>query len=174
MLKISLTNILQLTNALARTLNNAAEATENANQLLRDARPVMRNVTIITENLKEPRGALGEWLLPIAMNQQITALLTNANSTLSNVNGTVLNANSAVTNVNTNLVVVFAEVTQMLENLAGLTGNLKAQVDRNQNIVSSVSKLIVDTDDMVQGLKKHWLLRSAFKEQEKKSTPRSK
>jgi ABC-type transporter Mla subunit MlaD len=172
MLKTSLTNILQLTNALARTLNNAAEATENANELLREARPVMRNVTTITENLKEPRGALGEWLLPVAMNQQITSLLTNANSTLSNVNGTVLNANSAVTNVNTNLVVMFAEITQMLENLSGLTGNLKAQVDRNQNIVSSVSKLIVDTDDMVQGLKKHWLLRSAFKEQEKSRRPK--
>ncbi len=175
MLKESLTNVLQLTNALARTLNNAAEATENANLLLRDARPLMRNFTVISENLKEPRGALGEWLLPIAMNQQITALLTNANSTVSNVNGTVLNANTAVTNVNTNLVVMFSEITQMLENLAGLTGNLKAQVDRNQNIVSSVSKLIVDTDEMVQGLKKHWLLRSAFKEPEKKSTaPRAK
>jgi ABC-type transporter Mla subunit MlaD len=171
MLKESLTNILQLTNALARTLNNAADATENANQLLRDARPLVRNITTITENLKDPRGALGEWLLPIAMNYQITALLTNANSTLSNVNGTVLNANSAVTNVNTNLVVMFTEITQMLENLAGLTGNLKAQVDRNQNIVSSVSKLIVDTDDMVQGLKKHWLLRSAFKEPEKSQLP---
>jgi ABC-type transporter Mla subunit MlaD len=172
MLKTSLTNILQLTNTLARTLNNAAEATENANQLLREARPVMRNVTTITENLKEPRGALGEWLLPIAMNYQITALLTNANSTVSNVNSTVLNANTAVTNVNTNLVVMFAEITQMLENLAGLTGNLKAQVDRNQNIVSSVSKLIVDTDDMVQGLKKHWLLRSAFNQPEKSQRPK--
>jgi hypothetical protein len=62
---------------------------------------------------------------------------------------------------------MFEEITTMLENLAGLTGNLKAQVDRNQNIVSSVSKLIVDTDDMVQGLKRHWLLRSAFKDKDK-------
>ena len=172
MLKISLTNILQLTNALARTLNNAAEATESANELLRDARPLVRNITTITENLKDPRGTLGEWLLPIAMNYQITALLTNANSTVSNVNGTVLNANTAVTNVNTNLVVMFAEITRMLENLSGLTGNLKAQVDRNQNIVSSVSKLIVDTDEMVQGLQRHWLLRSAFKEKEKSQRPK--
>ncbi len=167
MLKESLTNILQLTNALAKTLNNASEATENANELLRDAKPLIRNVTTITENLKEPNGSLGQWLIPIAMNHQITSLLTNANSTVSNLSDTVLNANSAVTNVNTNLVVMFDEITKMLENLAGLTGNLKAQVDRNQNIVSSVSKLIVDTDDMVQGLKRHWLLRSAFKEKDK-------
>jgi phospholipid/cholesterol/gamma-HCH transport system substrate-binding protein len=170
MLKESLTNILQLTNALARTLNNAAEATENANELLRAARPLVRNITTISENLKEPRGSLGEWLLPIAMNYQITALLTNANSTVSNVNDTVLNANSAVTNANTNLVVMFAEITQTLENLSGITGNLKAQVDRNNNIVSEISKLIIDTDDMVQGLKRHWLLRSAFKDQQKKET----
>jgi ABC-type transporter Mla subunit MlaD len=167
MLKESLTNILQLTNALAKTLNSAAEATENANELLRDAKPLIRNVTTITDNLKDPRGSLGEWLIPVAMNYQISTLLTNANTTISNVTDTIANANSAVTNVNTNLVVMFDEITTMLENLAGLTGNLKAQVDRNQNIVSSVSKLIVDTDDMVQGLKRHWLLRSAFKEKDK-------
>ncbi len=167
MLKESLTNILQLTNALSKTLNNASEATENANELLRDAKPLVRNITAITENLKDPRGSLGEWLIPVAMNYQITTLLTNANSTVSNLTDTLANANSAVTNVNTNLVVMFDEITKMLENLAGLTGNLKSQVDRNQNIVSSVSKLIIDTDDMVQGLKRHWLLRSAFKEKDK-------
>jgi ABC-type transporter Mla subunit MlaD len=167
MLKESLTNILQLTNSLAKTLNSASEATENANELLRDAKPLIRNVTAITENLKEPNGSLGQWLIPIAMNHQITSLLTNANSTVSNVGATVVNANSAVTNVNTNLVVMFEEITKTLENLAAMTGNLKAQVDRNQNLVTSVSKLIVDTDDMVQGLKRHWLLRSAFKEKDK-------
>lgn len=158
MLKVSLTNILQLTNALATTLNNAAEATSNANELLRDARPLIRNVTLITDNLKEPRGSLGDWLIPVAMNQQLTFLLTNANSTVGNVNATV-------TNANTNLVIVFSNINAALENLASITGNLNAQVQRNNNIVSSVSKLIVDTDSMVQGLKRHWLLRSAFKDE---------
>jgi hypothetical protein len=69
--------------------------------------------------------------------------------------------------VNTNLVVMFAEITATLENLAAITGNLKSQVDRNGNIVSSISKLIIDTDDMMQGLKRHWLLRSAFKDKDK-------
>lgn len=169
MLKVSLTNILQLTNALGRTLENAAEATSNANELLRDARPLIRNVTLITENLKEPGGSLGEWLIPTAMNRQLTFLLTNANSTVGNVNATV-------TNANTNLVIVFSNITASLENLASLTSNLNAQVQRNNNIVSSVSKLIVDTDDMVQGLKKHWLLRSAFKDEknERGTAPRPK
>ena len=32
-------------------------------------------------------------------------------------------------------------------------------------IVKEVSQLIVDTDNLVQGLKRHWLLRSAFKKE---------
>ena len=156
MLKVSITNILQMTNALTRTLTNAAEATENLNELLTEARPLVRNVTLITANLREPRGSLGEWVFPTNKNYQLTALLTNANATVGNVNTTV-------TNANTNLVTVFSNINEALENLAGITSNLNAQVQRNDNIVSSVSKLIIDTDDMVQGLKRHWLLRSAFK-----------
>jgi len=161
MLQVSLTNILQLTNSLARTLTNVMEITANANELLRDAKPIVANAAEITENLKNPRGSLGEWLIPIAMNHQITSLLTNANSTVVNVDATV-------TNANTNLVVVFSNITVSLENLAAITGNLNEQVQKNNNIVSSVSHLIIDTDDMVQGLKKHWLLRSAFKNKEPK------
>jgi hypothetical protein len=36
-------------------------------------------------------------------------------------------------------------------------------VDANTNLLTGISKTIVDADDMVQGLKRHWLLRSAFK-----------
>jgi ABC-type transporter Mla subunit MlaD len=167
MLKISLTNILQLTNALTKTLTNAAAATENLNELLREAKPLVRNVTQITENLKEPRGSLGEWVIPVAMNYQLTALLTNANFTVGNVNGTV-------TNANTNLVTVFANVNTALEHLSGITSNLHAQVERNNNMVTSITRLIINADDMVQGLKRHWLLRSAFKDKEGKERPKSK
>lgn len=50
-----------------------------------------------------------------------------------------------------------------LVSVAGLTSNLHAQVEVNSNLVSSVNRAIIDADDMVQGLKRHWLLRSAFK-----------
>ena len=36
-------------------------------------------------------------------------------------------------------------------------------------VVSELSRVIMDADDLVQGLKKHWLLRSAFK---KKPAPK--
>lgn len=170
MLKVSLTNILFLTNALTKTLTNAAEATGHLNELLVGAKPIVANLAVITGNITNPLGSLGEWLLPVAMNAQVTTLLTNANATVGNVNTTV-------TNVNTNLVVVLSQVIVSLENLAGITSNLNAQVQSNTNIVSSLSSLITDADGLVQGLKKHWLLRSAFKEKEpakpapKKSKP---
>ena len=37
------------------------------------------------------------------------------------------------------------------------------QVQMNTNILSEISRAVTDTDDLVQGLKRHWLLRSAFK-----------
>jgi ABC-type transporter Mla subunit MlaD len=166
MLKVSLTNILQLTNALTKTLTNAAEVTENLNDLLREAKPVVRNAAAITSNLKEPQGALGEWLIPVAMNYQLTKLLTNANSTM-------VNADATVTNANTNLVILFSNITVSLENLANMTSNLNSQVQRNNNMLGSISKLIVDGDNFVQGLKRHWLLRSAFKDEQPKSKSKS-
>lgn len=159
-LKVSLTNILVMTNALTKTLTNAAEATGNLNEILTAAKPAVTNLVLITENLKNPRGSLGDWLFPTNMNLQITSLLTNANAT-------VLNVNSTVTNVNTNLVSVLSNITVSLDNLAGITSNLNAQVQGNTNLVKSVSDLIVHSDDLIQGLKRHWLLRSAFKKKDK-------
>jgi ABC-type transporter Mla subunit MlaD len=156
LVKVSLTNILALTNALTRTLTNAADATGHLSELLVGAKPVLTNLAIITGNITNQRGSLGEWLIPTNMNFQLTALLTNANSTVGNVNATV-------TNANTNLVVLFSNLTVNLENLADITSNLNAQVQGNTNLVKSVSDLIIHADDMVQGLKRHWLLRSAFK-----------
>ena len=170
MLKVSLTNVLFLTNALTKTLTNAAEATGHLNELLVGAKPIVANLAVITGNITNPLGSLGDWLLPVAMSAQVNTLLTNANATVGNVNTTV-------TNVNTNLVVVLSQVILSLENLSGITSNLNKQVQSNTNIVSSLSSLITDADDLVQGLKKHWLLRSAFKDKEppkpdsKKSKP---
>ena len=50
-----------------------------------------------------------------------------------------------------------------LDNLADMTSNLNTQVQSNTNMLGSISKAVTDADDLVQGLKRHWLLRSAFK-----------
>ena len=37
-----------------------------------------------------------------------------------------------------------------------------AQVQANGLMLTEISELVVHTDEMIQGLKRHWLLKSAF------------
>jgi len=145
----ALPNILNLTNQLAAVLANAAQATENLDSLLTSARPLLTNLTTITGNIRDPQGSLGEWLIPTNLNQQLIRTLKTADATLAN---TDTNLTSVVTNLN-----------RTLENLANVTSNLNAQVQANSNILSNVSEAVVHSDELMQGLKRHWLLRSAFK-----------
>ncbi|MBI5384855.1 MAG: MCE family protein [Verrucomicrobia bacterium] len=152
----ALPNILGLTNQLNRILSNANEITLHLDGLLVGASPVVANLGAVTTNLnaitgtlRDTKGALGEWLLPTNIQQELVLLLPNVNTT--------------ITNVNTNLVSVVSNLNKSLENLAGITSNLHAQVQMNTNILSSISDAVVHTDDFIQGLKRHWLLRSAFK-----------
>ncbi len=144
----ALPGILALTNKLAVVLDNAANATANLNTALVAAQPLVTNFTVISMELREP-GGLMNWALGPNGNGQAQGALTNLNSLLGSTD--------------TNLDRLTAEVSVTLENIAGITSNLNAQVQANSNILGSVSKIVVDTDDLVQGLKRHWLLRSAFK-----------
>jgi ABC-type transporter Mla subunit MlaD len=152
----ALPHFLALTNQLAATLANSVQLTSNLNAVASGIRPAINDVAAITANLRNPHGALGEWLIPTNLNQDLSATLLNANGALTNVNDTL-------TNVNTNLVMVFDGVGRSLDNVAGITSNLNHQVEVNSNILAQISKMIVDSDNFVQGLKRHWLLRSAFK-----------
>lgn len=143
-------NILALTNKIAAvldnanlTLGNAAVATSNLNVTLVGTRPMITNFAMISSQLREPGGPM------------VWALGTNGNAQLQ---GTLTNVNSLLASTDTNLAA-------LLINLANITSNLNAQVQANSNILSSVSKIVVDTDNFVQGLKRHWLLRSAFKDE---------
>jgi len=150
-------NFLALTNQLNETLAQAARATGTADELLAGARPLVANLTLISANLTNARGSFGEWLLPTNLNAQLSGTLTNASTTLSS-------ANLMLTNTDARIAELATSLSRALEELAGITSNLHRQVDANTNILSDLSKLVVDTDHMVQGLKRHWLLRSAFKE----------
>jgi ABC-type transporter Mla subunit MlaD len=149
-------NFLALTNQIAATLSNSAQLTSNLNAVAAGLRPAVADVNAITANLRDPHGSLGEWLIPSNLNQQLSATLVNANGAITNVNGTL-------TNVNTNLVMVFEQVGSSLANVADLTSNLNHQVEVNSNLLSEISEIIVNSDDFIQGLKRHWFLRSAFK-----------
>jgi hypothetical protein len=140
----ALPNFLALTNTLVRVLTNADSVMRHTDDLLVSAKPVLTNFAKITENLSGPKGSLGDWIIPTNVNAQLVATLQSANT---NVN--LLSTNLLVT----------------LDNVANLTSNLNAQVQANGLILSQISELIVHANEMVQGLKRHWLLRSSFENQ---------
>ncbi|HLX69182.1 MAG TPA: MlaD family protein [Verrucomicrobiae bacterium] len=142
----ALPNILNLTNQLAGTLSSATLLTSNLNLVAISAQPTLSNLALLTGKLDHP-GALGDWLVP-----------TNVNEKLDSVMG---GADMAVGTLNTNL----DNLNLTLIHLADITSNLNHQVQVNTNILSQLSTAVVDADDLVQGLKHHWLLRSAFKKE---------
>jgi ABC-type transporter Mla subunit MlaD len=137
----ALPGILSLTNKIAAVLDNAANATSNLNVTLIETRPMITNFAVISAQLREPGGPL-VWALGTNGNEQLQGALTNVNSLLANTD--------------TNLAA-------LLINLSDITSNLNAQVQANTNLLGGISKSVADADDLVQGLKRHWLLRSAFK-----------
>jgi ABC-type transporter Mla subunit MlaD len=137
----ALPGILSLTNKIAAVLDNTANATSNLNVTIAAAQPMLTNFAIISGELREP-GGVAVWALGTNGNDQIQGALTNVNSLLAHTD--------------TNL-------DAMLTHLADLTSNLNAQVQADTNLLGGISKAVVDADDFVQGLKRHWLLRSAFK-----------
>jgi ABC-type transporter Mla subunit MlaD len=137
----ALPGILSLTNKISTVLDNAANATSNLNTTIVAAQPLVTNFAAISGQLHAPGGPL------------VWALGTNGND---QVQGTLTNLNSLLADTDTNL-------TAILIHLSDITSNLNAQVQANTNMLGSISKIVTDTDDLVQGLKRHWLLRSAFK-----------
>jgi len=145
----ALPNILNLTNKIGSVLDNSALLASNLNVVALSALPAASNLAQLAAQLRGP-GALGEW-----------ALGTNGQK---NLDGTLANANSIVANTDTNLTLLVEKLAVSLDNLAGITSNLNAQVQANTNMLGSISKAVMDADDLVQGLKRHWLLRSAFRD----------
>jgi hypothetical protein len=158
MIEAALPNFLSLTNQLATVLSNGVTLTASLNEVAQAAKPAVSNLALATTQLNQP-GGLGEWLLPTNINQKLDSVLGSADS--------------AVTSTSTNLAAVLQSVNLSLLNLADLTSNLNAQVQINTNILSEISRAVTDTDDLVQGLKRHWLLRSAFKTPRTNSPPKA-
>lgn len=147
-IEVALPNILNLTNQISGVLTNSYELASNLNALATSAYPVVSNLHAISSQLNGA-GSLGQWLFP-----------TNVHAALA----------GSLQTVDTQLPALFDRINQSLENLANITSNLNAQVQANTNMLGGLSRAIVDTDNFVQGLKRHWLLRSAFKS-ERTNTP---
>ncbi len=145
----ALPGIFALTNKIAAVLDGAANATSNLNTAMVEIRPMITNFAMISSQLREP-GGLGTWALGTNGQEQLQGALTNANSLL------------AHTDTNLDAVLI---------SLAGITSNLNAQVQANSNLLSGIAGTVIDVDTFVQGLKHHWLLRSAFKHKATNAPP---
>ena len=148
-IEAALPNFLILTNQISTVLSNSASMTSNFNAVALSAQPAVSNLDFITAQLKRP-GALGEWLLPTNFNTKLDAVLGGADLLLTNANTNLANLNLA----NLNLAII---------NLANITSNLNVQVQANSTLLTGISSTVMDADTFIQGLKRHWLLRSAFK-----------
>lgn len=144
----ALPDFLALTNKLNNVLTRVGQITQHADELLVNAQPIVTNFALITANLSGPKGSLGEWLFPTNINLQLQNTLVSAQATL--------------TSAETNLNALSGSFLASLENVATMTSNLNAQVQANGLVLTEISELIVHTDEMVQGLKRHWLLKSSF------------
>lgn len=153
----ALPGIFALTNQVNLVLSNVASATGNADALLAQARPMVTNITLITGLLTNGQGALGEWAIPTNISIQLERTLASAHATLDTAN--------------TNVATLGSSLNLTLENLANITSNLNHQVQTNDQILSQISEAIVNADNLIQGLKRHWLLRSAFKDEPKQEAP---
>lgn len=154
--QVAVPNILQITNKLFAVLDRATEATSNLNIAVTAAQPMITNFSFISEGLRTP-GGLTVWALGTNGDAQIQTALTNVNQ--------------LIVGVNTNLDELTREIGLTLENVASITSNLNVQVRANSNMLGGISKTVMDADDLMQGLKRHWLLRSAFKTKPTNSPP---
>ena len=152
----ALPNILQLTNSLAAVLANSTSLTSNLNNTALQTRPAISNLTALTARLNEP-GALGEWLFPTNLHRQLE--------------DTLATTDAAIARADFNLTALAENLGRSLDNLANLTHGLNDQIQANTNILSELSRAIVEADTFLQGLKRHWLLRSAFRSKETNAPP---
>lgn len=151
----ALPSFFTLTNQIALALNSVSDLTSNLNSVAVDARPAASNLTALSTQLLR-QGALGAWLFSAAGQADLEGSLAGAR-------GALTNANMVLTNVDASLTLLTAGLARSLDNLADITSNLNQQVQVNTNLLKAVSDAVVHADDLLQGLKRHWLLRSAFK-----------
>lgn len=144
----ALPGILDLTNRVNAVLRQSTALASNFNQLALSAQPAVSNFTFLTEELRGP-GAFGTWAWGTNSQQSLEATLASANLLLQNTD--------------TNLAALLESFEATLLNLADITSNLNVQVQANPEMLGGISQAVTNTDELVQGLKRHWLLRSAFK-----------
>jgi ABC-type transporter Mla subunit MlaD len=116
----------------------------------------------------------------LGLTNKLAGVLTNAATIVTHADDLMLTAKPVLTNLGakldavlsssdqtiiaaqTNIALLVSNLVVTLENVGNLTSNLNAQVQANGFILRQLSDLIVNADETVQGLRRHWLLKGAF------------
>lgn len=139
--------------------DESASVTERAEKLLGQVESALPNLLAVTNRLNlvldNANGLLTSSTVLVGNVDRVVAQLPPVVSNVTVVTGHLTGPAAEVGMLLTNL-------NESLMNLASLTGNLNSQVQSNGQMLAGISALVTNADGLVQGLKKHWLLRSAF------------
>jgi ABC-type transporter Mla subunit MlaD len=161
----------------------SASVTERAEKLLADAEAALPNLLALTNRLNGVLDSANVLLtntsaLMVRLDQtaeQLSPVLSNATI----ITGHLTDPHGSLGDwlltdeLDAHIATLVASLNATLLNLADITSNLNAQVQSNDQILSEISTLVINTDDLVQGLKRHWLLRGAFGRRDRTAAPAS-
>lgn len=136
-------------------LTQVHATTSNANLALQDVRPTLGHVQNLAARLESEQGAVGRLLLTTNLESRVDQALLSMDATLTNTASLIRTSETQLADLTRRLALT-------LDNVALVTSNLSAQVGANSYVLGEISSLVVHADDLLQGLKRHWLLRSSF------------
>ncbi len=167
-----------LTNQLTAAASNLVLLSSNAQLAAAATVPLLDNLADITGHLRDPEGSLGRWALPPGMPDQLLAAAARVNTLLTNADAALLHTSAVLTNTGPILAEAQADLGRLvaalqppLDQLTAIISNLNTQVSANTNFVTTLHTLLADLDDLVQGFKRHWLLRGAFRSRPAPASP---
>jgi ABC-type transporter Mla subunit MlaD len=148
----------RLTNQISELLVTATATSSNLNTLAGRLQSTLEHVEALAARVRTEEGAIGRMLLTTNLQELVETTLTNMNATLTNTTALLRTSEGQLLDLT-------RRVALTLDNVAAVTSNLNSQVQANSFVLGEVSSLVGTADDALQGLKRHWLLRSAFRGQ---------
>lgn len=146
----------RITRRTEEVLAHTALATSNAHVALAQLQPALTQLQTLSARLANEEGVIGRMTLSSNLNRQVEGTLAGMESTLTNTTALIRTSETQLQELTRRIAIT-------LDAVSGVTSNLNSQVAANGLFLGEVSSLIVNADDMVQGLKQHWLLRPAFR-----------
>lgn len=150
------TTLPSLTDHVATVLAQTVEATSNAALAIAQLQPALQHVQGIAGRIETEDGAIGRMLLTTNLQNQVDATLTSMDAMLDQTTSILRTSEQQMLDLT-------RRIAMTLDNVALVTSNLSRQVDANSLVLGEVSSLVTGADDMIRGLQRHWLLRSAFR-----------